>query len=130
LSLRAHAAFLLPIKKHISAYYKKQGWERVNKKVRYFYDNRLRFPSDVMLYWGLFKACGYRYNEENMIKLFVLFPWAAYCDELMDGRDIIPMLNDLAGFFPGNQIKRISVGPVLARGPLIFQRSALHGLES
>ena len=84
----------------------KQGWERVNKKVRYFYDNRLRFPSDVMLYWGLFKACGYRYNEENMIKLFVLFPWAAYCDELMDGRDIIPMLNDLAGFFPGESDKK------------------------
>ncbi|MEA2077103.1 MAG: DUF2851 family protein [Candidatus Marinimicrobia bacterium] len=77
---------------------KKQGWERIKKKIRYFYDNRLRFPSDVMLYWGLFKACGYRYNEENMIKLFIQFPWAAYCDELLDRRDIIPMLNELAGF--------------------------------
>ncbi len=76
----------------------KNGWERVNKKVRYFYDNRLRFPGDVMLYWGLFKACGYRYNEENMIKLFIRFPWSAYCDELLDKRDIIPMLNKLAGF--------------------------------
>ena len=78
----------------------KQGWDRVNKKVRYFYDNRLRFPGDVMLYWGLFKACGYRYNEENMIKLFIRFPWAAYCNELLDRRDIIPMLNELAGFSP------------------------------
>ena len=80
----------------------KQGWDRVNKKVRYFYDNRLRFPGDVMLYWGLFKACGYRYNEENMIKLFIRFPWSAYCDELLDGRDIIPMLNKLAGFSDGD----------------------------
>lgn len=77
---------------------KKQGWKRVNKKVQYFYDNRLRFPGNVMLYWGLFKACGYRYNEENMIKLFVRFPWAAYCDELLSPRDIIPILNELAGF--------------------------------
>ena len=76
----------------------KQGWERVNKKIRYFYDNRLRFPGDIMLYWGLFKACGYRYNEENMIKLFIRFPWAAYCDELLDRQDIIPTLNELAGF--------------------------------
>jgi hypothetical protein len=77
---------------------KKSGWERIRGKIKYFYDNRLRFPGDVMLYWGLFKACGYRYNEENMIKLFVRFPWAAYCDGLLDRRDILPMLNDLAGF--------------------------------
>jgi Protein of unknown function (DUF2851) len=77
---------------------KREGWKRVNKKVRYFYDNRLRFPNDVMLYWGLFKACGYRYNEDNMIQLFVRFPWAAYCDELLDRKDIIPMLKELAGF--------------------------------
>jgi len=79
-----------------------QGWERVNKKIRYFYENRLRFPNDVMLFWGLFKACGYRYNEENMIKLFVRFPWAAYCDELLDRNDIIPMLEELSGFRQGN----------------------------
>ena len=51
-----------------------------------------------MLYWGIFKACGYRYNEENMQKLFVKFPWAAYCDELIDPRDIASMLKELAGF--------------------------------
>lgn len=77
---------------------KKQGWERVNKKIKYFYENRLRFPSDVMLYWGLFKACGYRYNEENMIRLFVKFPWSAFCDRLMDPQDIRDILNELAGF--------------------------------
>ena len=77
---------------------KKQGWERVNKKTKYFYNNRSRFPRDVMLYWGLFKASGYRYNEENMIKLFLRFPWAAYCDELLDRKDIRPMLDGLAGF--------------------------------
>lgn len=82
---------------------KKQGWERVNKKVKYFYDNRLRFPADVMLYWGLFKACGYRYNEENMIRLFVKFPWSAYCDELMDAKDIVIILNELAGFSHNEQ---------------------------
>lgn len=76
----------------------KAGWERVRNKIKYFYDNRLRFPGDVMLYWGLFKACGYRYNEENMIKLFIRFPWAAYCDGLLDKSDILPMLNELAGF--------------------------------
>lgn len=81
---------------------KKQGWERVNKKTRYFYENRLRFPGDVMLYWGLFKACGYRYNEDNMIKLFIRFPWAAYCDELIDRNDIMPMLRELAGFTQSN----------------------------
>jgi len=77
---------------------KKEGLVRVRGKIRYFYDNRLRFPNDIMLYWGLFKACGYRYNEENMIKLFVRFPWAAYYDALLDRRDILPMLNELAGF--------------------------------
>lgn len=76
---------------------KKQGWDRVKKKIKYFYTNRSRFPLDVMLYWGLFKASGYRYNEENMIKLFLRFPWAAYCDDLLDKNDICPMLEDLAG---------------------------------
>lgn len=76
----------------------REGKERIRSKVRYFYENRLRFPSDIMLYWGLFKGCGYRYNEENMIKLFVSFPWAAYYDELIDRRDILPILKDLAGF--------------------------------
>lgn len=80
---------------------KEQGRDRVNKKIRYFYDHRLRFPGDVMLYWGLFKACGYRYNEENMIRLFVRFPWAAYCDGLIDKKDILPMLTELAGFSTG-----------------------------
>ncbi|MFA6617468.1 MAG: DUF2851 family protein [Candidatus Neomarinimicrobiota bacterium] len=77
---------------------KKKGWDRVKKKIKYFYTNRSRFPLDVMLYWGLFKASGYRYNEENMIKLFLHFPWAAYCDDLLDKNDIRPMLEDLAGF--------------------------------
>lgn len=76
----------------------KKGRERIRSKIKYFYENRLRFPNDVMLYWGLFKACGYRYNEENMLKLFVKFPWAAYCDGLIDPKDILPMLNALAGF--------------------------------
>ncbi len=86
-------------------YYKtlaKAGCERIRKKIKYFYENRLRFPNDVMLYWGLFKACGYRYNEENMLKLFVKFPWAAYCDGLIDPKDILPMLNTLAGFKDGS----------------------------
>lgn len=77
---------------------KKQGWDRVNKKIKYFYENRSRFPLDVMLYWGLFKASGYRYNEENMISLFLRFPWAAYCDDLLDVNDIRPMLEELGGF--------------------------------
>ncbi len=83
------------------SYYKllfKRGWDRFNKKVKYFYENRSRFPRDVMLYWGLFKGSGYRYNEENMIKLFLRFPWAAFCDQLLDKNDIHPMLNELAGF--------------------------------
>ena len=78
----------------------KYGWERVKEKIRYYFDNRLRFPNDVMLYWGLFKAAGYRYNEENMIRLFVQFPWAAFSDILLDRKDIVPMLAELAGFSP------------------------------
>ncbi|MCF7831949.1 MAG: DUF2851 family protein [Candidatus Marinimicrobia bacterium] len=119
----------------------KQGWTRVNKKVRYFYDNRLRFPSDVMLYWGLFKACGYRYNEENMIKLFVRFPWAAYCDGLLDRQDIIPILNELGGFSAkkSNEIRwtRSRTRPVhfpenrvdwLGRLMTLYYRASLSGI--
>ena len=80
----------------------KYGWLRVDQKVRYFYQNSIRFPGDIMLYWGIFKACGYRYNEENMINLFMSFPWEDYCSCRMDVLRIKGILNALAGFGGGN----------------------------
>jgi hypothetical protein len=76
----------------------KYGWLRVDQKIRYFYQNSMRFPGDVMLYWGIFKACGYRYNEENMINLFMSFPWENYCATRINVHDIKNILEELAGF--------------------------------
>ncbi|MBN2780384.1 MAG: DUF2851 family protein [Candidatus Marinimicrobia bacterium] len=81
------------------------GWKRVDAKVRYFYENRRRFPWDVMLYWGVFKACGYRYNEANMVALFMRFPWEDYCYERLAPEKISPLLRSLAGFEGNKQEK-------------------------
>lgn len=77
---------------------KEQGRRRFNQKIRYFYRQHVRFPWDVMLYWGLFKACGYRYNEDNMIRLFMIFPWEDYICGLLPESEIAGRLRDLAGF--------------------------------
>lgn len=74
------------------------GWRRADQKIRYFYRQHERFPYDVMMFWGLFKACGYRYNEENMIRLFMLFPWEDYIGGRLKKDLIHERLMDLAGF--------------------------------
>lgn len=74
------------------------GWRRAEQKIRYFYCQHERFPYDVMMFWGLFKACGYRYNEENMIRLFMLFPWEDYMGGRLKKTLIHERLMDLAGF--------------------------------
>lgn len=84
----------------------KYGWLRVEQKIRYFYQNSMRFPFDVMLYWGVFKACGYRYNQENMINLFMKFPWEDYYMHRMKGEDIELILFSLAGFSQGRASSR------------------------
>lgn len=75
-----------------------QGRQRIDRKIRYFYKQHVRFPYDVMLYWGLFKACGYRFNEENMIRLFMIFPWEDYICGRLPKYMIAKRLWDLAGF--------------------------------
>jgi len=56
----------------------KYGILRFNKKVDYFFKQSSRFNFDLMLFWGIFKSSGYRYNQENMVKLFLRFPWEDY----------------------------------------------------
>lgn len=74
------------------------GWRRIREKIRYFYDRQARFPGDVMLYWGIFKACGYRYNEENMIRLFMSFPWERFCGGQLKSHQLPELLREPAGF--------------------------------
>ncbi|MDD3716178.1 MAG: DUF2851 family protein [Candidatus Marinimicrobia bacterium] len=74
------------------------GWRRAEQKIRYFYRQHERFPYDVMMFWGLFKACGYAHNEENMIRLFMLFPWEDYIGGRLKKDLIHERLMDLAGF--------------------------------
>ena len=77
------------------------GWRRVREKVRYFYGCAARLPADVILYRGIFKACGYRYNESNMLRLFMSFPWEDYACGRLKAGSIAPALRDLAGFGKG-----------------------------
>jgi hypothetical protein len=77
---------------------REQGWRRVDQKIRYFYRQHDRFPYDVMMFWGIFKACGYRFNEENMIRLFMIFPWEDYVQKRIKRSLIRDRLFDLAGF--------------------------------
>ena len=74
------------------------GWHRVEQKVSYFYQHQSRLPHDIMLYWGVFKACGYQYNKENMIRLFLAFPWEDYHARRIPEKTIAQHLLQLAGF--------------------------------
>lgn len=56
----------------------KYGLLRFNKKTDYFFKQSSRFNFDLMFFWGIFKSSGYRYNQDNMVKLFLRFPWEDY----------------------------------------------------
>ncbi len=75
---------------------KKYGLLRFNKKTDYFFKQSSRFNFDLMFFWGIFKSSGYRYNQENMIKLFLRFPWKDYFSKKLLPEEIEKILFQLA----------------------------------
>jgi len=74
----------------------KYGLLRFNKKTDYFFKQSSRFNFDLMFFWGIFKSSGYRYNQENMVKLFLRFPWKDYFNKKLLPEKIEKILFQLA----------------------------------
>ena len=83
----------------------KYGLLRFNKKVDYFFKQSSRFNFDLMFFWGIFKSSGYRYNQENMIKLFLRFPWKDYFAKKISPKKIETILFQLAELKINNEDK-------------------------
>lgn len=74
----------------------KYGTLRFNKKTDYFFKQSTRFNFDLMFFWGIFKSSGYRYNQENMVKLFLRFPWKDYFNKKLLPEQIEKILFQLS----------------------------------
>gem|GEM_PF-853919 len=76
------------------------GRKRLLEKAAFFYEKRQRFSFNTLLFWGMFRVCGYRYNADNFNRLFLSFPWERYLREDLDAECIEAVLFHLSGIRP------------------------------